>query len=312
MGTPPGGNVQAMAAGTASGGGACLFALDPSDHLWFTSQAGPGGAWGAWQGPKFAGQPAPGLDIALAGQNNGALMLVMLDDHGMAWTMEQTAGGGWTSWQGPGIGGEQFSYSSIAAGEQSGPRGIQLFAADPNGVIWSCYQMDPGSAWSGWTSFTASPIYRFGEVALGGQNNGCLMLIAESAGNILALPQTQPGGVWGSWGKLNDTSPMVNGICACQQGGSRGVQVWGLDTDVANLGQVWTIFQDTAGGTWDPWQGPGFLSQPAPFRTIAAADQGNGCTILMGVTIPGELWAIGQTSPGGGWGSWAQIAAPPG
>lgn len=305
----PGGNIQAMAAGTQSGGGACLFTLDLVGALWFAAQNGAGGAWGAWQGPKFAGQPAAGEAITVAGQNNGRLMLLMTDETGMVWSMTQDNSGGWGNWQGPGIGGEEFSFGAIAAGEQSGARGIQLFAADPMGHLWNCYQMNPGADWSGWTSFNPGPA---GEVALGGQNNGCLMLVTESEGDIAALPQTQPGGAWATeWEPLTDEGPSVNSICAAQQGGSRGIQIWGLDRSEAQLGQVWTVFQDTAGGNWDPWQGPGFSSQPEPFRDIAAAGQGNGCTILMGVDYAGNLWAIGQNSPGGGWGSWAQIAAPP-
>jgi hypothetical protein len=44
MGTPPGGTIQAMAAGTQSGKyGACLFTLDENGSLSFTTQETPGG-----------------------------------------------------------------------------------------------------------------------------------------------------------------------------------------------------------------------------------------------------------------------------
>lgn len=309
----PGGNIQALAAGRPSQGrGTTLFALDGTGRLWINLQTDPGGGWIGWVGGGM-GQPTPGQDIALAGQNDGALMLAMTDLTGMVWTFAETFKG-WGDWAGPGVGGEEFSFISIAAGEQTGPRGIQLVGADAFGEIWSCYQMNPGADWSGWTrgvgNFTGGDTFRIGEVALGGQNNGCLMLIAESAGVLAAVPQTQPGGAWGNFTLLNDNGPAVNGICACQQGGSRGVQLWGLDTAPATMGQIWTLFQDSAGGPWDTWQGPGFVNQPEPFLIIAASDQTNGCTILFGVGVTGNLWTIGQTSPGGGWGSWAQMDAP--
>ncbi|MEA3045592.1 MAG: hypothetical protein QOH47_3430 [Sphingomonadales bacterium] len=196
----------------------------------------------------------------------------------------------------------------------TGQGGTQLFALDGTGRLWINSQTSPGADWSGWTrglgSFTGGSTFRIGEVALGGQNNDCLMLVAEADGQIAVVPQVQPGGAWGEFSIRNDSGPYVTGICACQQGGSRGLQLWGLDTAPATMGQVWTLFQDSPGGPWDPWQGPGFVDQPEAFLTIAAAGQGNGCTILLGVGVTGNLWTIGQTSPGGGWGSWAQTESP--
>src|SRR6185437_14563640 len=111
------------------------------------------------------------------------------------------------------------------------------------------------------------------ELALAGQNNDMLMLFALSGGEITALPQAQPGGAWGAWTALGlggQTDPVKN-ICACQQGGSRGVQLWGLDGN----GKVMTLFQVTAGGAWGKWQ-IFSADQPEPFVRTAAAGQNNG------------------------------------
>jgi hypothetical protein len=314
MGTPPGGTIQAMAAATQSGKyGACLFTLDDRGSLSFTSQEFPGGDWQVWQGPSFGGQPKPGAQLACAGQNDGCLMLAMLDLEGWVWTAQQDhPSGEWGLWQGPGIGGQKDSWIAIAAGEQSGARGIQLMAADDAGQVWACYQMNPGADWSGWTSglavLSGGQNFAAGELALSGQNNGMLMLIAESGGEIAALPQVQAGGSWGAWSALGlgGQSDPVKNICACQQGGSRGVQLWGLDGN----GKVMTLFQDTAGGNWDPWQV--FLgSQPEPFVLIAAAGQNNGCTIFFGVGEEGDLWTVGQSAPGGDWDKWRTMTPPP-
>jgi hypothetical protein len=308
----PGTIIQTMAAATQSGTlGACLFALDDSGILYFMTQQSPGGAWGAWQGPKFAAQPAPGTSIACAGQNNGALLLAMLDDEGMAWTLQQeAASGGWDTWDGPGINDQQFSFTTITAGQQGGTAyGIQLFAADADGQIWDCFQEMPGDGFTRWggPGFEDQQ-FAAGELAVAGQNNGCLMLIGELAGELLAIGQATPGGlIWGPWSsaQIGGQSTQLRGICACQQGGTRGIQLWGLDQG----GAVWTLFQDTAGGAWDPWQA--FVAaQPAPFVATAAADQNNGCTIFFGVDMEGNLWSVAQTSPGGDWGSWTQLATP--
>jgi hypothetical protein len=315
MGTPPGGTIQAIAAGTQSGKyGACLFTLDASGALSFTTQEFAGSDdWQVWQGPSFAAQPKPGAQIACAGQNNGCLMLAMLDLDGMTWTLQQDhASGGWGHWQGPGIAGQKGGWAAIAAGEQTGARGIQLMAADDEGEVWSCYQMNPGADWSGWTTglavLSGGQSFAAGELALSGQNNGMLMLLAAAKGEIAALPQTQAGGAWGAWTPLGlggQTVPVKN-ICACQQGGTRGVQLWGLD----GQGKVQTLFQDTAGGQWDKWQL--FLdNQPEPFVRIAAAGQNNGCTAFFGVGEAGDLWEVRQTAPGGGWGKWKTMTPPP-
>jgi hypothetical protein len=185
-------------------------------------------------------------------------------------------------------------------------------AADDTGQVWGCYQMNPGADWSGWSgnlaSLTGGQNFDAGELALSGQNEGMLMLLAESDGEIAAFPQIQQGGSWGAWTALNlggQTAPVKN-ICACQQGGTRGVQLWGLD----GAGKVQTLFQDTAGGQWDPWQV--FLdTQPEPFVVIGAAGQNNGRSVFFGVGEEGDLWEVRQTSPGGGWDKWKAMTPPP-
>jgi hypothetical protein len=309
MGSPIGGTIQQIAGATNSGtAGAVLFTLDDMGALSFNEQETPGGAWQGWVGPKFATQPIVGIDIACAGQNNGNLMLAMLDEKGLVWTLSQNASGSWT-WDGPGIGNQGLGFASIAAGQQSGARGIQLVAADEMGDVWACYEMSPGSDWTNWTNNmqTGAPA-GVGEVALAGQNNGCLILFAEAAGLISTFPQTQSGGSWGSWSTTGmDAGTNLTNICACQQGGTRGVQFWGLNSS----GEIWSVFQDTAGGSWDPWIGPGWNGQPEAFVNIAATGQNNGCIIFFGVDEAGNLWATWQLSPGGGWGPWTLFPGPP-
>jgi hypothetical protein len=304
-----GGQIQQIAAATNSGeGGACLFAVDRRGRISFTQQAGPGGPWQDWQGPQFMGQPASATALACAQQNNGCLMLVMLTTDGSLWSTSQNGPSGvWNLWQGPKIAGQRISFKAIAAGGQTGARGILLIALDVMGAVWICYQARPGAEWSDWSHFAAigrEPVH-IAELVLSGQNNGCLMLMAGAEGIITAVPQARPSGDWGAWTAVgqNGFTTRLFDICACQQGGNRGVQFWGLDYN----GQIWTVFQDTAGGDWDPWQGPGFIGQPGPFVDLAAADQNNGSTMLFAVTRTGDLWITGQHGPAGGWDPWRQI-----
>lgn len=307
--------MQALAAATQSGGhGACLFALDRRGSLTFTTQETPGGPWQVWQGPSFGGQPAPGAALACAGQNSGALLLAMIDSKGRIWALSQKGpSGAWAGWQGPGLGAQKFTATAIAAGQLGGPRGIQLMALDDKGAVWSCYQMNPGAAWSGWTTGLATlsggQPFAASELALGNQGDATLMLAALSGGKLAALPQKEVGGAWGGWSALGlgGPTPALHGLCACQRGDAGGLRLWALDAG----GQAWTTAQEGVAGPWQPWQGPGFAGQPDTFVRIAAADQNNRCTLFVGVNASGALWSVAETSPGGAWGKWHRMIAPP-
>lgn len=302
-------SIRAMAAATNSGErGACLFVLDENGFLSFTEQEQPGGYWQIWQGPSFGGQSVPGASLACAGQNVGRLMLAMLDEKGQTWTMAQSKeGGGWGGWTGPGIGSQQQAWTAIAAGQLSGPRGIALMAADSAGQVWTCYQMNPGADWSGWSTNFAYQSFAAEALALADQGNGQLILFALTKGQVAALPQT-PNALWGAWSPLGlaGQTTDLTAICACPQGGG-GALLWGLDAD----GKIWSLAQQGAGGAWGPWQGPLFTDQPEPFVRIAAADQNDGKTALIGAGANGSLWVIAQRPSDGDWGPWKALAAPP-
>jgi hypothetical protein len=315
MATTTAATVQALASATQNGDhGACLFALDGSGLLSFTTQETPAGPWQVWQGPSFGGQPVRGAALACAGQNNGALMLAMLDAEGRIWALSQKGPSrGWAGWEGPGLADQEFTATAIAAGQLGGPRGIQLMALDDEGAVWGCFQMDPGTAWSGWTTGLATASggqpFAAAELAMGDQGDGKLMLVALSGGEVAAFPQTQVGGAWGGWSALGlgGSAPALHGICAAPRGDAGGLRLWALDAG----GQVWTTAQEDTAGPWQTWQGPGFAGQPDTFVRIAAADQNNLCTLFVGATESGALWSIAQTSPGGPWGPWQRLVWPP-
>ena len=65
------------------------------------------------------------------------------------------------------------------------------------------------------------------------------------------------------------------------------------------------------GSIYTGLEGPGFAGQPATFVRIAAADQNNLCTLFVGLSAIGDLWAVAETTPGGTWGKWHRLIAPP-
>lgn len=279
------------------------FAIDFEGWIW--SMLRMGNQWTNWDGPRFMGQPAPAMQLAAATQNNQCMMIVMLDAAGMIWTLAETQPGqGYGTWQGPGVAGQKYSFTTLTAGAQSGSGGIQLFATDPAGQIWTLSQTSPGGPWGAWQGpgFHEQPFHA-GEVAATAQNDGNLLLVAEAAGTVSVISQLAPDGGWGDWRPLAAPAPLTS-ICAVYLGGTAGTQLWGIDQSDGG-GEVWTCWQASPGGPWSAWQGPGFNDQPQGFETIVAGQNGTGQIRLVARGIDGTLTSAAQGLPGvGDWGAW--------
>ena len=312
---PPGPQVRFEAIATsmqAGNRGIEFWSAGTSGQVWTLYQRSPGADWSDWEGPGFKGQPVPLRRLAAALQNNGNVLLAGIDGSGSIWSCGQgSAGGDWGGWSGPGLGGQPQPFRQLAASQQGGDRGIELWACGADGQIWTLYQVTAGGAWSGWEGpgFKGQPAPMF-KLAAAQQNNGNVMLwTLDSAGRLWGIGQQSPGGDWGGWqgpSFAGQPEPFVE-IAASEQGGSRGIEIWALGAS----GQIWTLYQLTAGGAWSSWEGPGFKGQPVPMRRIAAALQNTGNVLLWGVDDSDRLWMIGQGSPGGDWGGWVQSSMPP-
>lgn len=311
---PPLIKITALTA-TAQGGpaGMRFWALDASGSLWTTSQQTPGGAWGSWQGHGFGNQPTAFTAIAAALQNTGAAMLGALDQNGQLWCIRQTGPGqGWGNWEGPGVVKQPHGFTMLAASQQGGNRGIEFWAMNADGQVWTLYQLTAGGPWSNWegAGFKGQPL-PLKRIAAAQQNNGNVLFCGlDSNGVVHTISQGWPGGDWNGWavpGPFQAPPPAFVEIAAVEQGGGLGVQLIGLAAD----GTVWTIHQTSRGGPWSPgWESirPG---QPATMSLIAAAQQGNGDVGLWTLAGSGELWFIGQLQPGvDTWGTWSQPPMP--
>src|SRR5690349_1278646 len=99
-------------------------------------------------------------------------------------------------------------------------------------------------------------------------------------------------------------APVLTKLTASQQGGNRGAQLWGVDYK----GALHTIYQQTPGGEWSNWLGPGWAGthRPKQVYELAAAQQSDGRVMLFVLDHYRELWTITQHSPGGDWAGWQQ------
>jgi phospholipase C len=212
---------------------------------------------------------------------------IAIDADGDYWTVEpvqiQVARNGWNG---------APALVSVAASQQAGSRGAQVWGVDTSGQLRSTYQTSPGGSWSGWSDVWngASP-GQLRSLAAAQQNDGKVRLWVLDAGNVLySNAQTAPGGVWTGWSPGGwSNSPPLQTIAASQQGGSRGAQLWGVDTS----GQLRSTYQQTPGETGRPGRGSGTAPRrgtwsrwPPPSRTTARSGSGWSTSTTSSIPTP--------------------------
>lgn len=191
----------------------------------------------------------------------------------------------------------------IAASQQGGSRGAQVWGVTDGYGLISIYQETPGGTWSGWSGpdWEKAPASVL-QVAACQENQGCVQVwITDSKQQVRTKWQSSPGvGIWSGWSDPNwNGAPLFNQIAACQQGGTRGAQFWGVTSE----GQLMTCFQQTPGIGWTDFnKWPGGLTG---VLDVAAAQQNDGRVQLWALDQKLQLWSAWQTSPGGDWTGWA-------
>ena len=286
--------------------GAQLWGVQVNGTLNTIYQITPGGGWSKWMGPDWAGKgyPPQVYELAAAQQNNGCVQFFALDLKLQLWSTAQSApGGDWTPWAGPNWNSGAPGMKRIAASQQGGNRGAQLWGITGDLSLVTCYQLTPGGKWSGWQGWPATPQNsQFVEVTAAQQNDGRVQLwVIDTKDQLWSCWQTAPGGDWTGWSGPNwDGAPALSNISACQQGGTRGAQLWGITRDYTLISD----YQVSPGGNWSGWSSLSWLNAQ-PCYELTAAQQNNGCVELWIVTLKQVLSSISQTSPGGNWSGWS-------
>jgi hypothetical protein len=289
-------------AATQQGGarGAQVFGVTNGNALFTTYQETPGGNWSSWFAPGWPNGPASCLQVAACQQNDGRCQLFVTDEEEELWTIWQTSpGGDWSSWAGPSWNGAPL-FTTLAASQQGGTRGAQLWGIDEENVLWTCYQSTPGGAWSSFEKWPGTLLVT--DVAAAQQGDGRVQLFAiDQQQQLWSAWQTSPGGGWTGWSGPNwNGATQMQGVAACQLGGGLGAQVWGLD----QVNNLWSTSQTSAGGNWTSWVGPNWNGAKEPFMQMAAAQQNDGRAELWGIDMNLAVKTTWQTAPGGSWTSW--------
>ncbi|HEU4710355.1 MAG TPA: hypothetical protein VFS76_02260 [Pyrinomonadaceae bacterium] len=97
-------------------------------------------------------------------------------------------------------------------------------------------------------------------------------------------------------------APVLRKLTACQQGGSHGAQLWGVDIK----GTLFTTYQKTPGGVWSDWMSSGWTEKNYPKQVyeLAAAQRYDGGVQLWVLDMKRQIWTTWQNGPGGDWHQW--------
>jgi hypothetical protein len=299
MNAPPLMQIAASQQGGARG--AQVWGITDGEQLISNYQVSPGGNWSGWSALNWNGAPAQVLQVAACQQNDGRCQVFATDNQMQLWTTWQTSpGGGWTGWEGPNWNGAPL-LSQLAATQQGGARGGQVWGITVKDVLVTCFQETPGGGWSSWdtSSFLGAPPSL--DLAACQQNDGRVQIwILDQKQQLWSAWQTSPGGNWTGWSGPNWNGAQPFQWLACsQQGGSRGAQLWATDENNA----VWSCYQETPGGGWSGWLGPNW-NGATTLTQMAAAQQNDGRVEIWGVDMNMAVKTCWQTSPGGNWTGW--------
>ena len=285
--------------------GAQLWGLQSKGDMNTIYQITPGGSWSEWQGNDWAGPgfPKQTLELAAAQEINGCVQFWGLDGNLELWTTSQSSpGGNWVPWSGPNWNNAPKGMKRLASCRQGTTSGSLLWGISEDFSLIGCNQPTPGGKWSGWESWPATPQKsQFAQIAAAEQDGHAQLWGLDTKRQLWASWQITRGGSWTPWAGPNwDGAPELVNITACQQGGSRGTQIWGITSDYTLISN----FQIAPGDKWSGWSTGSWMSAPQVYE-LTAAEQNNGCVRFWALTLHQELISISQTSPGGDWGPWS-------
>lgn len=153
--------------------------------------------------------------------------------------------------------------------------------------------------WMVFLGYTTAQVIQAGGATLAANYQaltGKTTAYADLKAAVAAVTVTSDNPFGAKW----NNAPALSVAAACQQGGSRGAQLWGIDTS----GQLRSTFQETPGGPWSGWSGVWNGASPGQLTSITAAQQNNGTVRIWAVNTQHVVYSNAQTSPGGDWGGW--------
>jgi hypothetical protein len=288
--------------------GAQLWGVDFKGTLHTIYQKTPGGDWSNWMGPDWAGPgyPKQVYELAATQQNDGRVMLFVLDVKQDLWCISQhSPGGDWTGWQRPEWNGMRSGDLTKLCAAPHGSKGFgQLWALTGDGSIVGNHQARQDGPWfQGWYDWQTTPENsKFIEITAARQGNGHTALWGlDTKRQLWYMEQTagdaDPPGGWGPWKGPNwEGAPKLRNIAACQ--GKEGALIWGIGEDEWRIFHNWQL--GPGSNKWGGWQIGDWMNGPFSYE-LTAAGQNNGCAQVWAISLQQVLHSIAQIPPSCGW-----------
>ena len=184
-----------------AGGGAALWAITEDSSLIYCFELNtPDPMWSQWQTWPATPQNSKLVEITAAQQNGGGVQFWALDTDQQLWSRSRASPtGDWSSWSPPNWEGAP-SLIKIAACEQAGTRGQQLWGITEDYSLVSNFQVSVGNGWNGWSTGTWQNAPPVKEITACLAPYGCAHLWAVTLEQkLIGISQLAPGGGWGSW-----------------------------------------------------------------------------------------------------------------
>lgn len=239
---------------------------------------------------------------------------------GVAFIAANSPGGGWDAgnWEEMDAPGDGWR---VAVGHETDRRLVLFVSADspyyPPAAVWHLTQATAGRAnWPYPYQFTAiggGLGTQLGTPVIGYDVHGAINVFVatsgpDAPGNYLALStETAAGsGQWSDWQNLGGNVPSAYRPAVGTNWDGR------LEVFVRDGAGVQHNWQTTPGGGWHGWAslgtpGPGAASDVAVASDDVQAGSRAGCLEVLVVGSDQHLYQISQTTPGNGWGVWADL-----
>lgn len=263
-----------------------------------------------------------GYNATIIKHADGRLEAFVIDTgaSGAVWHSSQTSpGSAWNNWASLGAPAYTSNVNTTPcepAVAVNDDERLEVFIIGSDGALWHTWELNPGGAWSQWSSLGTSPDKAGFISSLGVRVNadGRLEIFTISqilGGALWHIWQLAPGGRWSNWESLG--TPLSNGnilYVAVGENADGRVEVFIVGSDTA----LWHIWQLGGGSGWGNWTAlgtPPNVNNLATNCFVRKNDDGRIEIFATSYSSANALWHIWQLTPGGSWSAWTSLGAPP-
>jgi len=283
-----------------------IFVPSTTGDVYYNHQLSPNGSWDGW---TDMGSSSNGVtDLQASNNADGSLSVFGVGPNKDIWYATQSAPGvGWSNWTD--LGGEQIQAGFVVGQNLDGH--LEVVGVDGNGNVWHNYQTD--NTWSGWTELYSPRMNP--RLAIARNLDGRLEVFGADREDHVWHNWQNSSGDWNGWvdipgkqlepgfvvGQNKDGRLVVFGV------GSHGHDDWNRENDLHSNrggGEVWSIEQRTAGGSFEHWADLGGANINPK---LVVGNTVDGRIQLFGIGRNRGVWSNWQSTDGHNWVGWTDL-----